>query len=235
MNCPDCNFDKVKKNGHINNGKQNYRCKRCGRQFVSENQQKKITPSCRNIIKKLLLERISLRGICRVMGVSLNWLLDFFRKITNDIPENMGIIKPEKSRLVIEIDEMWSFVGSKKNKKWIWLAIDRTTKQIVGFHVGNRTRNDAKKLWKFLPGVYRQCAVCFTDYWESYEKVIPKCRHRPVGKETGQTNHVERTNCTLRQRVSRLVRKTLSFSKKEENHVRAIRYFIWKFNEALLV
>ena len=36
-------------------------------------------------------------------------------------------------------------------------------------------------------------------------------------------NHVERFNCTLRQRVSRLVRATLSFSKKLSNHIGAIR------------
>lgn len=35
-----------------------------------------------------------------------------------------------------------------------------------------------------------------------------------VGKETGLTNHIERLNCTIRQTLSRLVRKTLSFSKK---------------------
>jgi hypothetical protein len=39
-----------------------------------------------------------------------------------------------------------------------------------------------------------------------------------VGKETGKTSYIERFNCTLRQRVSRLVCKTLSFSKKLENH-----------------
>jgi IS1 family transposase len=33
-------------------------------------------------------------------------------------------------------------------------------------------------------------------------------------KETGQTAHIERLNNTLRQRLSRLVRKTLSFSKR---------------------
>jgi IS1 family transposase len=36
-----------------------------------------------------------------------------------------------------------------------------------------------------------------------------------VGKETGLTRHVERLNNTLRQRISRLVRRALSFSKKE--------------------
>ena len=230
MNCPACASENVKKNGHISNGKQNYRCRKCGRQFVEHPDKKIINDFYRSIIKNLLLERISLRGICRSMGVSLSWLLLFFRQVTDEIPHDMGVIKPEKSRLDIELDEMWSYVGNKENKKWIWLVIDRVSGQIVGFHVGGRTRNDAKKLWKSLPGVYRQCAVCYTDYWESYEKVIPACRHRASGKGSGQTNRIERFNCTLRQRVSRLVRKTLSFSKIIDHHIRAIKYFIWNFN-----
>ncbi len=235
MNCPNCNSGNIKKNGHIHNGKQNYRCKDCGRQFVSRCQKKTVSDFEKNIIEKLLTERISLRGICRVMNVSLTRLLLFFRRVTDEIPNDLGILNPCKGRLTLEPDEMWSFVGKKKVKKWVWLAFDRDSGMIVGFYVGGRTRKDAKKLWKSLPGVYRQCAVCYSDFWESYEKVIPENRHRAVGKETGQTNHIERFNCTLRQRVSRLVRKTLSFSKKEDNHIRSIRYFIWKFNSALLV
>jgi insertion element IS1 protein InsB len=235
MNCPSCESVNTKKNGHIHNGKQNHQCKDCGRQFVADKQKKDIIQAQRDLIKKLLLERISLRGICRVMGVSLVWLLTFFREVTSQIPADLGIVKPEKSKITIEIDEMWSFVGSKANKQWIWLAIDRASKQIVGFHIGGRGEEDAKKLWESLPAVYRQCAVCYTDFWHAYEKVIPQCRHRAVGKETGQTCRIERTNCTLRQRISRLVRETLSFSKIEENHLRAIKYFIWNFNLALLV
>ncbi|MCA6507187.1 MAG: hypothetical protein IM516_10515 [Pseudanabaena sp. M158S2SP1A06QC] len=33
--------------------------------------------------------------------------------------------------MTIQLDEMWSFVGSKKNKKWIWLAIDADSHEIV--------------------------------------------------------------------------------------------------------
>ncbi len=102
-------------------------------------------------------------------------------------------------------------------------------------HVGDRSRDSAKALWQSLPPVYRQCAVCYTDFWEVYDTILPSQRHRAVGKETGQTNHIERFNCTLRQRVSRLVRKTLSFSKKLENHIGAIWYFIHHYNESLPV
>lgn len=128
---------------------------------------------------------------------------------------------------------MWSFVGTKGNKQWIWLALDVQTKEVVGVHVGDRSRKGARKLWKSIPAVYRQCAVCYSDFWEAYEQVIPSKRHKSVGKETGQTNYIERFNCTMRQRISRLVRKTLSFSKKEENHIGAIWYFIHYYNASL--
>jgi hypothetical protein len=69
----------------------------------------------------------------------------------------------------------------------------------------------------------------------AYGTVLPSQRHRAVGKESGLTNLVERFNCTLRQRISRLVRKTLSFSKKLDNHVGAIWYFIHHYNASLPV
>jgi IS1 family transposase len=130
---------------------------------------------------------------------------------------------------------MWSFVGYKGNKQWIWLAIDRETREIIGLHIGCRSRKGAQHLWNTLPPVYRQCAVCYTDFWDAYKTIIPSKRHKAVGKETGQTNHIERFNNTMRQRISRLVRKTLSFSKKIENHIGAIWYFIHHYNRSLNV
>ena len=64
--------------------------------------------------------------------------------------------------------------------------------------------------------------IAYSDFWEADHRVLPSKRHRAVGKESGQTNHIERFNCTLGQRISPLVRKTLSFSKKLENHIGAI-------------
>lgn len=130
---------------------------------------------------------------------------------------------------------MWSFVRNKRNKQWIWLALDQRTQEIVGVYVGARSDQGAEGLWQSLPAVYRQCAVCYTDFWSAYEQVLPKSRHRAVGKNSGKTNQIERFNCTIRQRVSRLVRKTLSFSKKLENHIGAIWYFVHYYNESLLM
>ena len=53
----------------------------------------------------------------------------------------------------------------------------------------------------------RQCAVSYTDFWWAYDQVFPLKRHQSVGNDSGKTTYMERFNCTLRQRVSRLVRK----------------------------
>ncbi len=108
---------------------------------------------------------------------------------------------------------MWSFVGDKGNKQWIWLALDVDTREIIGVHVDDRSEQGARKLWAALPSGYRQCAVAYTDFWSAYVLIFPDKRHKAVGKETGKTSYIERFNCTMRQRVSRLGRKTLSFSK----------------------
>jgi insertion element IS1 protein InsB len=132
--------------------------------------------------------------------------------------------------LILECDELWSFVGRKREQQWLWLALDRETREIVGVAIGGRDRATARMLWASLPAIYRQCAICYRDFWEAYVGVLPSKRHRAVGKESGQTAHVERINNTLRQRVGRLVRKTLAFSKKLDNHIGAIWYFIHHYN-----
>ena len=136
---------------------------------------------------------------------------------------------------MIQCDEMWSFVGDKGNKQWIWLALDVNTREIVGAYIGDRSESGAQSLWESLPAVYRQCAVAYTDFWSAYALVFPSKRHQAVGKESGKTSYIERFNCTMRQRVSRLVRKTLSFSKKLENHIGAIWLFIHHYNTSLQV
>ena len=114
----------------------------------------------------------------------------------------------KRGRLTIQWDELWSFVGNKGNKQWVWLALDVETLEIVGVYIGARDEAAARKLWESLPPVYRQCAVAYTDFWAAYGTVLPSKRHRAMGKETGLTSSIERFNNTLRQRVSRLVRKT---------------------------
>lgn len=51
-----------------------------------------------------------------------------------------------------------------------------------------------------------------------------------MSKETGLTNHVERFNNTLRQRLARFVRKTLSFFKSDKMHLVCLHLFLHRYN-----
>jgi insertion element IS1 protein InsB len=113
---------------------------------------------------------------------------------------------------------------------WIWLAMDAKSRQIIGFHVGDRSRKSARKLWANIPKAYRRHATFYTDQYVVYTGVIPAAQHQPIGKLARKTNHIERFNNTLRQRASRLVRSALSFSKKLANHIGAIKMFICHYN-----
>jgi len=231
--CPNCSSSRILKNGSTHHKKPKYLCKECGRQFIENPRKRYVTNQEKDYIKRSLLERNSLRGIARVFQVSIKWLQRFTNDFYRSIPLSVSIIPHKTKGLILECDELWSFVGSKENEVYLWLALDRETRQVVGFHLGRRRRKDAEKLWSSLPEVYKEEAEVYTDFWQSYEKVIPEERHHPSGKESGETSHIERFNNTLRQRCSRLVRKGLSFSKNLFNHKGAIAYFLNDYNEQL--
>jgi insertion element IS1 protein InsB len=154
--------------------------------------------------------------------VSESWLQGHAYAIYEAVPQMAeGIPKPT-GPLTVQMDELWSFVDHQGNKQWVWLTIDAETREILG----SSSRESAKALWQSIPAVYRQWAKVYTDFWDAYVTVIPSPRHEAVGKDSGLTSDIEPLNNTLRQRVSQLVRKTLSFSEKLENHIEAIWLFI---------
>jgi IS1 family transposase len=132
---------------------------------------------------------------------------------------------------VLELDELWSLVLKKASKRWIWIALCRQTRQVVAFVVGDRSEKTCRRLWKAIPEKFRH-AHCDTDFWKAYAKVLPATQHTAVGKESGETAHVERWNLTLRQRLARFVRPTLSFSKSSQMHEACLRLFIHRYNNS---
>ncbi len=100
----------------------------------------------------------------------------------------------------LELDELWSFVLKKVHRVWIWIALCRKTRQVVAYALGDRSKQTCFCLWEAIPSAYRT-GHCFTDFWAAYAAVIPEEQHSAVGKETGETAHVERWNNTLRQQL----------------------------------
>lgn len=144
----------------------------------------------------------------------------------------MDTLLPSQTGDVLELDELWSFVGSKACQLWLWVALCRRTRQIVAWTLGDRRLQSACDLRASLPKGYRSRATR-SDYSDAYAAAFSERTHRSCGKAEGETCHVERWFGTLRARTSRLVRRAYSFSKNAENHLDAIHLFITNYNLAL--
>ena len=105
---------------------------------------------------------------------------------------------PSQPNDVLELDEVWSFVLKKVDQRWLWTAMCRRTRQIVAFVIGDLSEATCRLLWQAIPEEYKPCQT-YSDFWEAYANVFPEETHHSVGKESGQTNHMERWNNTLRQ------------------------------------
>ena len=136
---------------------------------------------------------------------------------------------PSEKGDVLELDELWSFVGKKTQEVWLWIALCRRTRQIVAYTIGDRSQEGARSLREHVPPDYRRRATR-SDWWLAYEGAFPARTHRFCAKREGETNHAERWFGTLRARLSRLVRRTYSFSKKVECHLDAIHLFVTGYN-----
>jgi insertion element IS1 protein InsB len=144
-----------------------------------------------------------------------------------------GAAQKKSGELILEADELWTFVGTKRDVWWVWVALDARTRQVVAMVAGDRSERTAQCLWDALPDGYRDGAVVATDFLAAYRAVVPEDRHAAAGKDAGLTAHVERFWLTVRQRVGRCVRKTLSFSKCCWNHVGAVWDFVRYYNASL--
>jgi insertion element IS1 protein InsB len=129
-----------------------------------------------------------------------------------------------------ELDEMWSFVGSKKHPRWLWGALDHQTGRILAYVFGRREDQALLQLKALLDpfGIRRY----YTDGWGAYHRPLPPEQHT-VGKLTMQK--IERKHLTLRTRIKRLVRKTICFSRSVKMHDIVIGLFINRFEFGLTI
>ena len=139
----------------------------------------------------------------------------------------------EGAAAVLELDEMWTFVGKRKRKVWLWLAVERASRRIVGWVLGCRGAATGRRLLQGLPARYQHHTTYYTDAWEAYAAVLPAAAHRPSAKGSGQTSIVEALNCSLRHRCGVLVRKSCSFSKSLAMHHDVIKICIDKYNKQI--
>ena len=228
--CPDCGSANIVKNGADYKGDQKFRCTDCDTCGTLD-ATGRYTPERKEEILRAYQERStrSVRGIRRAFGVARTTLARWLKDKAKTLPDVADTLDPARADDVLELDELWSFGRYKDNQRWVWIALCRRTRQIVAFFVGDRSEASCRKLWERLPEAYRGCRT-FSDFWAAYQKVFVTGQHHSVGQESGETNQVERWDNTLRQRLARFVRKTLSFSKNDFYHELVLRLFIIRYN-----
>ena len=107
MNCPKCERESSRNGKH--SGKQRYKCKGCNYQFVSRNGRGKDKQTkCAAVT--LYLYGLSFRAIAKYLKVSHTVVMNWVRAFAKANYEKPEITEP----VIIELDEMWHFVGQKK-------------------------------------------------------------------------------------------------------------------------
>jgi IS1 family transposase len=132
----------------------------------------------------------------------------------------------------IALDELWTFVQSKANTYWVWLALSRRNTQVIAFQVGGRDLKNAQQLWEQVPSPYRERLV-FTDAYPVYERLFAaKAMQHYVGnKREGFTSVVEGANNALRQCVSYLGRKSAAFARSHFWLATRLHWFLHHWNQ----
>ena len=229
--CPKCGSINIVKNGHDYNGAQKFHCRDCDAYGTLDKKHAR-DPETRQQALETYFERVSMRGVARIFKIPRNKLARWLLIGADSLPPLWHTLLDWQPGDVLELDELWSFVLKKCQKRWVWLALCRRTRQIVAFVVGDRSADTCLRLWEQIPAAYKRCAT-YSDFWEAYQKVFPQETHRSVGKKSGLTAHVERWILTLRQSLARFVRKTLSFSKSDIFHEAVLALFIHRYNRIL--
>ena len=196
----------------------------------------------------MTLNGSGVRDISRVLRVSSATVIQELKKKLVQLEavnrKVLGQLQPEQVSVEIllvqdaedciveesELDEMWSYVKSKDNPRWLWHAIDHNTGQLLAYVFGARKDEVFLQLKALLEpfGIKRYC----TDDWGAYQRHLPTKLHE-VGKR--KTQRIERKHLGLRTRIKRLARKTICFSKSELMHDLVIGLFINRYEFGLLI
>ncbi len=218
MQCPDCGASHIRKNGK-KKGKQNHICVSCSRQFIDQyDPPRGYSDDFKRECLKMYVNQSGFRAIERVKGVHHTTVINWVKQVGALLPDAYDSETPPE---VGELDELQTFVGSKKNKIWIWTAVNHFTQGILAWMIGDRSAETFKPLWAIVS--LWGCFFYVTDGCKVYPKFIPDGDQ--IVSKTYMTR-VEGENTRLRHYLARLGRKTLCYSKSVEMLKHSIRLLL---------
>lgn len=233
--CPHCCSTKIVKNGFTRHKNQRVLCRDCGKSLVLNRKHKR--PLDVSALVRSFLERLSLCGVSRIFAISYYKVYYELNLVCILLPNfKTQVAECQLKKYIVEYDELCGFCGKKANKQWLWAAMCKQTRQIVGYVIGDRSERTFKRLLRKIPIEYLRCRS-YSDHWKSYRILCSKSSgkpHKQVGKQTGLTNHIERIWATLRARITRYVRKSLSFSRSLKYHHLVTKLFFVNYNQGCI-
>ena len=205
---PRCQHTHFVKNGYVH-AKQRYKCKNCQYQWTRTTPRGK--PQTHKTLAVLLYcHGISMNAISKLFNshvtTVLKWIRTYAKKYAPKPTLSPG------TPVVLELDEMWKpYIGNKKNKLWIWKALDRNTGHLIDWQCGGRNAQTLEKLIHRLAAL--KVKMYYTDKWQVYEAVLPPSK---LIQTKAETHRIERNNCLMRHWFGRFKRKSIIVSKSVE-------------------
>ena len=215
--CIYCSSDNVIKNGKHPNEEQRYLCKHCKKRFLNQYHYKAYQTDKNQQIIQFTKEGVGIRSTARILKISTTTLLRRILIIADSIPN-----PPIVNNKTYEVDEMRTYVKKKSRLIWIVYALEHSTKSVVSFNVGARTNRTLNVVLRTLQ--FSEAKRIYTDKLPSYKILISKPIHRTAIRGT---NHIERTNLTLRTHLKRLNRRTICYSRSVVILTACLRIYFW--------
>ncbi len=107
MKCPECKSEHIRKNDKNRQGKQNYICADCHRQFIdSYEAHRGYSDDFKRECLKMYVNGMSFRGIERVKEVHHTTVINWVKQVGELLPEAYD---PEAIPQVGELDELETF------------------------------------------------------------------------------------------------------------------------------
>ena len=234
VQCPPCLSEQIVKRGRTRRGTQRSLCQNstCTQgSCLLDYRNRGCLPEVKDQIIDMSLNASGIRDTARVLRIRMDTVLRELRKQEEALKSvNVSLLRtlhPDEVHVDIErageaeMDEMWSFVGKKKEPRWLWHALDHATGAVLASVFGRRKDEVFVQLKALLEpfGLTR----FYTDHWGAYTRHLAPEVHCP-GKR--HTQKIERKHLTLRTRMKRLMRKTICFSKSIQIHDIVIGWFV---------
>ncbi|WP_080942466.1 IS1 family transposase, partial [Methanosarcina mazei] len=205
MDCPKCNSSTHKKNGIVD-GRQRYKCHDCGYNYSVELKSTASPTSVKRQALQLYLEGLGFRSIGRFLGVSHVSVQKWIKKFGRELED----LKSEKEISIVEMDEMHTYIGNKKNIAGYGLLLIELGKNSSS-SFGSRGTETGQLIWEKLKT--KKIEEVMTDHWKPYAEFIPETIHT---QSKAETYTVEGYNSIFRHFLARLRRKTKCYTKSLE-------------------